>query len=87
MARTAEQGPAYIYLAFIFAYGTQVLHHAARLPADGADHGGAASPSSRSRCRALSDRFGRKRIYIIGTVLTGIFGFIYFAMLNTMVPG
>src|SRR5246127_4988463 len=25
-ARTAEQAPAYIYLAFIFAYGTQVLH-------------------------------------------------------------
>ena len=35
----------------------------------------------------LSDRFGRKRIYLIGTVATGIFGFIYFAMLNTMVPG
>jgi MFS family permease len=35
---------------------------------------------------ALSDRFGRKRIYLIGSVATGIFGFIYFAMLNTMVP-
>ena len=35
----------------------------------------------------LSDRFGRKRIYLIGSVATGIFGFIYFAMLNTMVPG
>ncbi len=35
---------------------------------------------------ALSDRYGRKRIYLIGSVLTGIFGFIYFAMLDTMVP-
>ena len=35
----------------------------------------------------LSDRFGRKRIYLIGSVATGIFGFIYFAMLNTVVPG
>ena len=34
----------------------------------------------------LSDRFGRKRIYLIGSVATGIFGFICFAMLNTMVP-
>ena len=34
----------------------------------------------------LSDRFGRKRIYLIGSVATGVFGFIYFAMLNTMVP-
>ena len=35
----------------------------------------------------ISDRIGRKRMYLIGTVATGIFGFVYFAMLNTMVPG
>jgi len=35
----------------------------------------------------LSDRFGRKRIYLIGSVATGVFGLIYFAMLNTMAPG
>jgi MFS family permease len=34
----------------------------------------------------LSDLIGRKRMYIIGAVATGIFGFIYFAMLNTTVP-
>jgi MFS family permease len=34
----------------------------------------------------LSDRIGRKRMYIIGAVLTGLFGFAYFAMLNTAVP-
>jgi len=34
----------------------------------------------------LSDRIGRKRMYIIGAVATGIFGFIYFAMLNSTVP-
>jgi MFS family permease len=35
----------------------------------------------------LSDRFGRKRIYLIGAVGVGVFGFAYFALLNTMVPG
>ena len=29
LARTGEQAPAYIYLAFVFAYGTQVLHQSA----------------------------------------------------------
>ena len=34
----------------------------------------------------LSDRIGRKRMYIIGSVLVGIFGFIYFGLLDTKAP-
>jgi MFS family permease len=34
----------------------------------------------------LSDRIGRKRMYMIGSVFSGIFGFIYFALLDTKVP-
>ena len=87
LARTAEQGPAYIYLAFIFAYGTQVLHQPRDFLLTALITAGLISFVTIPAAGALSDRFGRKRIYIIGTVLTGIFGFIYFAMLNTMVPG
>ena len=35
----------------------------------------------------LSDRIGRKRMYMIGAAMTGVFGFVYFALLNTMIPG
>jgi Major Facilitator Superfamily len=35
----------------------------------------------------LSDQIGRKRWYLIGTLAMGIFGFVYFAMLNSVVPG
>ena len=35
----------------------------------------------------MSDRIGRKRMYMIGAAGTGVFGFIYFALLNTAVPG
>jgi MFS family permease len=35
----------------------------------------------------ISDRIGRKRMYLIGAVTTGVFAFIYFAMMNTAVPG
>jgi MFS family permease len=31
----------------------------------------------------LSDRIGRKRMYMIGAAVTGLFGFAYFGMLNT----
>jgi MFS family permease len=34
----------------------------------------------------LSDRIGRKRMYFIGSVLVGVFGFVYFALLDTKVP-
>jgi MFS family permease len=35
----------------------------------------------------LSDRIGRRRWYLVGAIAMGVFGFIYFAMLNSLVPG
>jgi MFS family permease len=86
LARTAEQAPAYIYLAFVFAYGTQVLHQSRDFLLSALITAGVISLFTVPIAGALSDRFGRKRIYLIGSVLTGLFGFAYFAMLNTMVP-
>src|SRR4029077_10344582 len=34
----------------------------------------------------LSDRIGRKRMYLLSATGMGIFGFFYFAMLNSLVP-
>src|SRR5215467_10046458 len=86
-ARTAEQAPAYIYLAFVFVYGTKVLHQERDFLLIALITAGVISLFNIPIAGALSDRFGRKRIYLIGSVLTGIFGFVYFAMLDTMVPG
>jgi len=86
-ARTAEQAPAYIYLAFVFAYGTQVLHQERDFLLTALITAGVISLFTIPFAGALSDRYGRKRIYLIGTVLTGLFGFAYFWMLDTMVPG
>ena len=79
LARMAEQAPAYIYLAFVVAYGDFLL--TALVAA------GLVSFVTIPLSGHLSDRFGRKRIYLIGSIATGVFGFIYFAMLNTIVPG
>jgi MFS family permease len=82
----AEQAPAYIYLAFVFTYGTRVLHTSRDFLLTALIAAGLVSFVTIPLAGHLSDRFGRKRIYLIGSVATGIFGFIYFAMLNTMVP-
>ena len=34
----------------------------------------------------LSDSIGRKNMYYIGSIFVGVFGFIYFALLDTKVP-
>ncbi len=86
LARMAEQAPAYIYLAFVFAYGTQILHVSRDFLLTSLIAAGIVSFATIPLAGHLSDRIGRRRMYIIGAVATGIFGFIYFAMLNTTVP-
>jgi MFS family permease len=86
LARTAEQAPAYIYLAFVFAYGTQVLHTERNFLLTALITAGLLSFFTVPFSGYLSDRIGRKRMYLIGSVATGVFGFIYFAMLNSLVP-
>ena len=86
LARMAEQAPAYIYLAFVFAYGTQVLHVSRDFLLTSLIAAGIVSFATIPLAGHLSDRIGRRRMYIIGAIATGIFGFIYFAMLNTTVP-
>ncbi len=34
----------------------------------------------------ISDRIGRKKMYLIGAAVTGLFGFLYFGMLDTAFP-
>jgi len=33
-----------------------------------------------------ADRIGRRRMYLIGAAVTGLFGFLYFGMLDTAIP-
>ena len=84
--RMAEQGPFYIFAAFIFTYGTTALHATRNLLLAAVMVATMLSAVTTPLCGHLSDRIGRKRMYLIGAVTMGIFGFVYFALLNTAIP-
>ena len=85
-ARMAEQAPFYIFTAFVFSYGIGTLKVSRNLLLASVLVASVVSFVTIPLAGHLSDRFGRKRIYLIGAVMTGIFGWIYFALLSTLVP-
>jgi MFS family permease len=87
LCRMAEQGPFYIYAAFVFVYGTKVSGASRNLLLTALLAATALSAVTLPLSGHISDLIGRKRMYLIGTVSVGVFGFIYFAMMNTMLPG
>ena len=82
-ARMAEQAPFYIFTAFIFSYGTGTLHVSRDFLLTAVLAASVLSFFSIPFFGHLSDRIGRKNMYLIGAVVTGVFGFIYFGLLNT----
>ena len=87
LARMAEQAPFYIFTAFVFTYGTTVLGVSRDLLIAAVLTASVLSFFSIPFFGCLSDRIGRKRMYLLGAVVTGVFGFVYFALLNTGWPG
>jgi metabolite-proton symporter len=82
-ARMAEQAPFYIFTAFVFSYGIGALHVSRDFLLTAVLAASVVSFFTIPFFGHLSDRIGRKNMYIIGAIVTGIFGFIYFGMLNT----
>lgn len=83
LARMAEQAPFYIFTAFVFAYGTGALGVSRDLLLVAVLCASLVSFFTIPYAGHLSDRFGRKRVYMIGAAMTGVYGVIYFALLNT----
>jgi MFS family permease len=87
LCRMAEQGPFYVYAAFVFVYGTKVSGVSRDFLLTAVLIATLLSGVTTPLAGHISDRIGRKRMYVIGAVSVGVFGFIYFAMMNSMVPG
>ncbi|MFZ3377738.1 MAG: MFS transporter [Chthoniobacterales bacterium] len=85
LVRLAEQAPFYLFTAFVFTYGTQLkigrdlLLNAVMIFA-------VVEFFTIPLSGFISDRIGRKRTYLIGTVVVFIVGFLFIALMNTKNP-
>jgi len=85
-ARMGEQAPGYIYIAYIFTYGTMVVGASRDFLLVGVLTSAVLGFPWVPIAGHLSDRIGRKRMYIIAATISGMFGFIYFTLLDTRSP-
>jgi metabolite-proton symporter len=83
LARMAEQAPFYIFTAFVFSYGIGTLNVSRDFLLFAVLTASVVSFVSIPLFGHISDRIGRKKMYMLGAATVGVFGFIYFGMLNT----
>src|SRR5438477_1331855 len=83
--RLSEQAPFYIFTAYVFTYGTEVLKQSRNFVLYAVLAASVLSFFSIPLFGYLSDRLGRKRVYMAGVAIMGVWGFIYFGLLDTKV--
>jgi metabolite-proton symporter len=84
--RMAEQAPFYIFTAFIFAYAVGTLHMSRNFILTAVLVAAVVSFVTIPLSGYISDRIGRRNMYMIGAAAVGLFGFAYFAMVDTAAP-
>src|SRR5579864_808655 len=86
LLRMGQQSPFYIFTAFVFSYGTTTLHMSRDFILSAVLAASIVSFFSIPLFGHLSDRIGRKKMYLIGSAVCGLFAFLYFGMLDTAIP-
>jgi MFS family permease len=87
LARMGQMAPAFVYSAFFFTYGMKVVHASRDFLLVVLLIGSFWSFFTIPFSGFLSDRLGRKPVYIFGAAATGMFAFAYYALFDTAVPG
>jgi MFS family permease len=87
LARMGQMVPAFVYAAFFFTYGMKVVGASRDFLLVVMLIASFFSFFTIPFSGYLSDRIGRKQIYILGAVATGLFAFAYYALLDTAIPG
>jgi metabolite-proton symporter len=86
LLRMGQQAPFYIFTAFIFAYAVGTLHMARNLILSAVLVASCVSFVSIPLFGHISDKIGRRKTYLIGAAAVGLFGFLYFGMVDTAIP-
>ncbi|HWI25787.1 MAG TPA: MFS transporter [Stellaceae bacterium] len=86
LVRMSEQAPFYIFTAFVFSYATGTLKMSRDFVLSAVLVASLVSFITIPLCGHISDRIGRRNMYMIGAAVTGLFGFLYFGMLDTGLP-
>jgi metabolite-proton symporter len=86
LLRLSEQSPFYIFTAFIFAYAVGTLHMDRNFILAAVMVAAVVSFITIPLSGHVSDRIGRRKMYLIGVVAIGLFGFLYFGMVDTAIP-
>jgi MFS family permease len=86
LLRMAEQAPFYIFTAFVFAHAVATLHMSRDFVLTAVLVASVVSFVTIPLSGHISDRIGRRKMYLVGAAATGIFGFVYFGMIDTAIP-
>jgi MFS family permease len=86
LLRLSEQSPFYVFTAFIFAYAVGTLKMDRNFILSAVMAAACVSFFTIPIAGHLSDKIGRKNMYLIGVVVMGLFGFLYFGMVDTAIP-
>jgi metabolite-proton symporter len=86
LLRMSEQAPFYIFAAFVFHYTVGTLKMDRNFILIAVMVAAVVSFFTIPISGHISDRIGRRKMYLIGVVAMGIYGFVYFGLLDTAIP-
>jgi MFS family permease len=86
LLRMSEQAPFYIFTAFVFAYAVGTLKMERNFILIAVMVAACVEFVTIPLAGHISDRIGRRRMFLIGAAVTGLFGFLYFGMIDTAIP-
>jgi MFS family permease len=86
LLRLSEQAPFYVFTAFVFAYAVGTLKMDRNFILSAVMAAACLSFFTIPLAGHFSDKIGRRNMYLIGVVVMGLFGFLYFGMVDTAIP-